>query len=411
MNFKSAIYSVFTFFYGYIQITAEYWKSIACALFNNIGGDIPSSSHENIETSKQMKGWKIDEYDGIAALQFSDQLKMPAITSANDVLIEVYSTSVNPIDQLMIEGYGANVMNTLRWISKIKEFPLISGREFCGVVKEKGKSVRDDIQIGSKVWGLVPAHMPGSLAEYVVVNQNTITLKPEGISDIEAAGVLYAGLTAWSSLFISGLAGGVQGAKTSKGGGRGLRLCILGASGGVGTIAVQMAKAEGMIVTATCSTNSVQTVKDLGADYVIDYRTEDLNKAFRGLSFDIILDAAGQGPEYARTLPWKFEQYITLTPPLLNNTDTNGVIIGSIKSAITLLQSNIQTVFGYGGLLKWGFFVPASQGIQYFKRLVESGKLKPVIDSTFEFNSTKEAFEKVARGHLRGKVLVKVKQQ
>lgn len=116
-------------------------------------------------------------------------------------------------------------------------------------------------------------------------------------------------------MYISGLVGGLQGAKTSKGidhcdknisqifhpifslrkgGGKGKRICVLGASGGVGSTAVQIAKAEGMHITATCSTNSVQMVKDLGADYVIDYRKDDLNEKFRGLTFDIILDAAGQ---------------------------------------------------------------------------------------------------------------------
>lgn len=195
------------------------------------------------------------------------------------------------------------------------------------------------------------------------------------------------------------------------GGGKGTRLCILGASGGVGTLAVQIAKAEEMIITATCSTNSVQMVKDLGADYVIDYRKDDLNEAFRGKTFDIILDAAGLGPDYATTLPWKFSQYITLQPPVLNNTDTNGLFVGSIISALNLIQSNIRTISSHQGLLKWGFFVPASQGIEYLKTLVDNGKMKPIIDTVYEFNETKEAFEKVANGHLRGKIIVKVKEQ
>lgn len=183
----------------------------------------------------------------------------------------------------------------------------------------------------------------------------------------------------------------------------------MGASGGVGTIAVQLAKAEEMIITATCSTSSVQLVKDLGADHIIDYKTQDLKEAFRGLSFDIIFDAAGLGPDYATTLPWNFNQYITLAPPLLNNTDMNGLFFGTIKSALNLIQSNIQTIYGYKGLLKWGFHVPAPQGIQYFLRQVESGKIKPIIDTVYEFHETKKAFEKVAKGHLRGKVIVKVK--
>lgn len=193
------------------------------------------------------------------------------------------------------------------------------------------------------------------------------------------------------------------------GGGEGKRLCILGASGGVGTIAVQIAKAENMIITATCSTKSVQMVKDLGADFVIDYTKDDVNEQFRGRSFDLILDCAGLGPEYATKVPWKFDQYITLTFPFLNNTDTDGLIFGSVKSLLSLLQSNVQTISDYSGLLKWGFFVPAPQGIEYLKKQVQRGTLKPIVDSVFEFASMKEAFMKVANGHLRGKVIVKIK--
>lgn len=231
-------------------------------------------------------------------------------------------------------------------------------------------------------------------------------------------------------MYISGLVGGLQGAKTSKGidhcdknisqifhlifslrkgGGKGKRICVLGASGGVGSTAVQIAKAEGMHITATCSTNSVQMVKDLGADYVIDYRKDDLNEKFRGLTFDIILDAAGQGPSYATKFPWKFGQYITLEPPILNNTDSSGLIIGSIKSAFELLQNNIQTIYGYKGLLKWGFFIPAAHGIEYLRRQVETGKIKPITDTVYSLNSTKEAFQRVADGHLRGKIIINVK--
>lgn len=75
---------------------------------------------------------------------------------------------------VILGGYGRNALNTLRWFSKNNEFPLILGREFCGVVKERGKKVRDDIQIGDKVWGLVSPNRPGSQAEYVVVDQTTV---------------------------------------------------------------------------------------------------------------------------------------------------------------------------------------------------------------------------------------------
>lgn len=183
----------------------------------------------------------------------------------------------------------------------------------------------------------------------------------------------------------------------------------MGASGGVGTLTVQMAKAEDMDVTATCSTNSVQMVKDLGADHVIDYTKDNLNEKFNGQSFDIILDAAGLGSNYATELPWKFGKYITLNSPLLINFDANGIIFGSIQNLFKFTSSNIRTIYHCRGLLKYGYFQPAPKGIEYFNKLIENGKIKPIIESTFEFNEMKEAYQKVANGHLRGKVIVKVK--
>lgn len=188
-----------------------------------------------------------------------------------------------------------------------------------------------------------------------------------------------------------------------------MNVCILGASGGVGTLAVQIAKAEEMHVTVTVSTNAIELMKELGADRIIDYKKDNVSEAVSGQSYDIILDAAGLGPDYATSLPWKFSQYITLMPPVLNNTDSSGIIIGSVKSAWALIKNNAKTIYGYKGLMKWGFFIPAPRGIEYLRNLVENGKIKPIIDSVYDFNSTKEAFEKVAEGHLRGKVIVKVK--
>lgn len=164
-----------------------------------------------------------------------------------------------------------------------------------------------------------------------------------------------------------------------------------------------------MNITATCGTDSVELVRELGANRVIDYRNDNVSEAVRGQHYDIILDAAGLGADYATSLPWKFGQYITLEPPVLNDTDSSGIILGSVKSALTLIKNNVKTITGKGGFLKWGFFIPATQGIEFLRKRVENNQIRAIIDSTFEFNATKAAFEKVANGHLRGKVIVKVK--
>lgn len=145
------------------------------------------------DQSGKMRGWQIHEYGGVEILQCSNNIKIPIITSPNEVCVEVHTASVNPIDVAMmgtsfrssyefhfikdfspsIGGYGSTLLNVLRCNSNI-EFPLTLGRDFCGVVTRKGMSVRENIQIGDKVWGVVPPHRSGCHAEYVVVDESCV---------------------------------------------------------------------------------------------------------------------------------------------------------------------------------------------------------------------------------------------
>lgn len=226
----------------------------------------------------------------------------------------------------------------------------------------------------------------------------------------EAAGILYTGLTAWSGLFLTGQLGGACGAITPQGGGSGKRICVLGGAGGVGNSAIQIAKAENVEVVATCSADAVQLVQNLGADRVIDYTQPDSAQQLQTSGpYDIILDCAGLGCDYASQIPWKFDQYITFTSPLMKNFDSHGLGAGLFKNIVNMIETNVEAVMKHRGLPKWAFFVPAPQGIEYLRRLAERGKLTTVIDSVFEFDSNNEAYQKVLDGHLRGKVVIKVK--
>lgn len=237
-----------------------------------------------------------------------------------------------------------------------------------------------------------------------------MTHKPSNMDDIEAAGMLYAGLTAWSGLYLSGHIGGIMGALTAQGGGHGKRICILGAAGGVGNIATQICKAENLEVIATCSDDAIQMVKNLGADHVIDYKAANAMEIIRDLGpYDIILDCAGQGVEFIMRVPWKFDQFVTFTSPLMKNVVSNGIGIGLFNSIARLLESNVQTLSKYRALSKWAYFVPAPQGIEYLKKQVERHKINPVVDSIYDFDSTLDAYKRVADGHLRGKVILKIK--
>lgn len=183
-------------------------------------------------------------------------------------------------------------------------------------------------------------------------------------------------------------------------------MCILGGAGGVGTIAIQIAKAEKAHVTATCKTDAIELVKSLGADRVIDYAQIDVENEFHGERFDIILDCAGMGASYALEMPWKYRKYVTLVPPILVNTDANGLFFGAIQSLASLLKENIQSLWYKCGIIQWGLFRPNRRGIEYLKKIADQNKLKPVIDSVYEFESADKAIQRMADGHLRGKIVL-----
>lgn len=201
--------------------------------------------------------------------------------------------------------------------------------------------------------------------------------------------------------------GGIVGALTSQGGGRGKRVCILGASGGVGSIATQICHAESAETIATCSTDAFPMVKNLGADIVVDYTLPESIEQLAELGpYDIILDCAGKGVEHATQIPWKFDQYITLSSPLLRNFDAYGMGIGLFKNMFNLLESNVETMTKHRGLTKWGFFIAAPQGIEYLRKLRNQKKLTSIIDRVYGFADTSDAYQHVVDGHLRGKVVL-----
>lgn len=309
------------------------------------------------------------------------------------------------------DGYGSTLLNTMRCESSDIEFPIILGRDFVGTVVHKGLDIKNaDYKIGDKIWGVVPVHQQGCHCEYLTIDKSYVSKKPENLSDIEASSVLYAGLTAWSGLFISGQLGGILGALCSNGGGHGKKVLVLGAAGGVGTLAAQMLIAEGVDVVATAGTDAQALLQNLGIIKFVDYTTTESDETLVGESpYDIILDCAGKGSDYATALPWTFKSYITFKSPLLKNFDAHGLFAGGLRNARDLISSNI-SAFDGNGVVKWGYFVPAKNGIHYLKKLAEQNKLVPVIDSTFSYDELPEAYQKVQDGHLRGKVVIDFKQ-
>ncbi|XP_002074270.3 reticulon-4-interacting protein 1 homolog, mitochondrial [Drosophila willistoni] len=358
----------------------------------------------------KMGGWQLHNYGD--ELQLSDKVKIPQIRNSQDCLVKVRTTSVNPIDVAMARGYGATVLNKLRCQPGDGiEFPLTLGREFCGELVQKGMGVTSkDLKQGTRVWGVVPLQSPyGAHAEYVSVPASCLAPAPAELDDSEAASVLYAGLTAWSGLYITGGLGGLCGATTSSGGGSQKRILVLGGSGGVGSLAIQILKSQGAQVLATCSENAIELVRCLGADFVVDYSNPvAMEELCNFAPFDIVLDCAGQGGQHAAELKFDYRQYITFSSPLLANIDRNGLGFGALQNLSDLVRTNVKSLTQRGGLVKWGFFSPAPHGIQFLQNLVQKRKLLPLIDTSFEFSEMPKAFERMQNGHLRGKIVIKL---
>lgn len=363
---------------------------------------------QHLKYSTRTSAWQINSYGGIEEIQWNENVKTP-ILKTKDVLVEMKAVSINPIDVAMLGGYGNVVLNTLRQVEScsvepVLEFPLTLGRDFCGKIVGKGAGVTD-LQIDDIVYGVIQPHKQGSFSKLILADSSLVHKKPSNISDEEAAGVMYTGLTAWCALQITGALGLVYS--------RDKRVLVLGASGGVGTMAVQLLKAWDIEVVTTCSESAKDLVCSLNPNFVVDYNdAEAMHSIANAGPYDVILDAAGIPlDEINFYLPFlksgKFSKFVTLRSPFLKNTDTLGLVPGLIKNACDLLKSN----FDSGELCKtntirWGFFMPISYAVKEINKFIERGQLKTVIDSTYNFSELPSAFEKVQQGHLRGKVIL-----
>lgn len=359
-------------------------------------------------TDDKMQAWQIHSYNGLNDLKLSN-VRIPVIKNPTDVLIKVEAASVNPIDVAMTSGYGTTVLNLMRKAKNINyktyeelELPLTLGRDFAGVVISKGHSVGDGLELDEKVWGVVPVEQQGSHANYIIVDSNLVKPRPRKLSHTEAASILYAGLTAWSALWITG---GLA-YKTAMATGMNRRMLVVGGSGGVGTLAIQLLRAWNMHVVTTCSSDAVDMLLNLGANVAIDYKQDDADaKIISEGPYDIILDCANQGPEYVKMKAYPHNTYITLNSPLLKNVDQHGLVIGMIKNVENLLKFNVPRAENKS-CVKWGFFIPSRTGLNVLQNFVQDEKIVPVVQQVYPFQDLPLAYERMKQGHLRGKLVI-----
>jgi 2-desacetyl-2-hydroxyethyl bacteriochlorophyllide A dehydrogenase len=282
----------------------------------------------------------------------------------NDVLVAVHAASINPIDNIVRAGYMKEMLPIT--------FPYVMGYDVAGVVAEVGSNVTK-FKVGDEVYARPNQEDSGSIAEYAVVKEDELALKPKTLSFEEAASFPLAGLTAWQALVSKG---NLQ---------KGQKVLIHAGSGGVGTYAIQMAKHLGAEVTTTTSTANVDLVKSLGADHVIDYKTTEFDEVLK--DFDLVIDMMGGD--------------------ILNKSFKvlkKGGKVVSIKG-----QDTEGLASEYGVEFEVFFMWPSSEMLAHVGGLMDQGIIKPVIDRSYTFEQTQEAYDYLQTGRAKGKVTIKIK--
>jgi NADPH:quinone reductase-like Zn-dependent oxidoreductase len=298
-------------------------------------------------------------------------------TPADDeVLVRVRAASVNPADWYAVAGrpYVGRVAMGLRGPRERRV-----GTDFAGVVEAVGKDVTR-FEPGDDVFG----GRTGALAEYVCV-RNAVARKPANITFEQAAAVPVAGITALQGLRDKGR---LQ---------PGQRVLVNGASGGVGTFAVQIAKALGATVTGVCSTRNVDTARSIGADEVVDYTCEDFTRS--GRRYDLALDVAGSRSwsELKRVLAPRATVVIAGAP---KGNRLLGPLSHVIRMRLAAVRSSQKAVFFIAKLTR--------EDLETIGELLASGQVVPVVDKTYSLDEVRDAFRHLGEGHAQGKVVVNV---
>ncbi|XP_061843334.1 reticulon-4-interacting protein 1 homolog, mitochondrial-like [Nerophis lumbriciformis] len=354
-----------------------------------------------------MSAWVLDQFGTNEVLRFSEDTPVPTITSSSQVVVKVHATSLNPLDVAMRGGYGAKLLKLRRdpfsLMDNDSDFPVILGRDVSGVVVDCGSAVAH-FTPGDEVWAAVPPWKQGSLAEYVNLTEFEVSHKPKCVSHEEAASIPYVAGTVLSALVNAG--GLCRESSSNK------RVLIAGGSGGVGTFAIQLAKAWGAHVTVTCSHNAEGLVRGLGADEVVDYAAEDAADRLEMMErFDLVLDGVGGCTEewmVGLLKPWSGAKYVTLVTPLLNQTDSLGLLDGLVHAGSSLHTKALESLISTGVFYRWGFYAPDGPALDEVSELVDAGKILPVVEATFPFSQVPQAFQKLEHGHARGKTVVSV---
>jgi NADPH:quinone reductase-like Zn-dependent oxidoreductase len=332
-----------------------------------------------------MKAFVVDKYKKKGALRLAN-LPEPVVGD-DDVLVRIQAAAVNLLDSKVRDG-------------EFKLFlpyrpPFVLGHDAAGTVVKTGRNVRQ-FKAGDEVYARPRDHRVGTFAEFIAMNAADVALKPTNLSMEEAASIPLVGLTAWQAL--------VEIGKLSPG----QKVFIQAGSGGVGSFAIQLAKHLGATVATTTSAQNVDLVKSLGADVVIDYKTQDFEKILSG--YDLVLNSQDNKTldKSLRVLK-RGGQVVSISgppdPAFARDLGLNLVL----KLVIYALSRSLRKKAKALGLGFTFLFMRAEgQQLAQITKLIETGVIRPVVDRVFPFGQTGNALEYVETGRAKGKVVIKV---
>lgn len=298
-----------------------------------------------------------------AKAELSDIAKPPLLDDS--VMIEVYASSVNPVDNVIRAGHMKEMLAL--------HLPYTVGNDVSGVVSEVGQDAHK-FKVGDAVFSRPQSAQSGTFAEFVMVKEEDVALKPSNLSHDEAAALPLVTLTAWQALVIRAQ---LQ---------RGEKVLIHAGSGGVGSMAIQIARHLGAHVATTTGSANVEMVRALGADLVIDYQTEKFEELVK--DYDVVFDTLGGATrEKSYAVLKRGGRLVSIIfPP---DSGARAKELG-IKSDVL-------------------FMAPSGEQLGQIAALAEQGVLKPVIDTRYPLARAQEALDYSESGHAKGKIVIKVK--
>lgn len=332
-----------------------------------------------------MKAFLIDRY-GKKETGHIDDVPTPALRD-DDVLIRVHAASVNALDPKIRRGEFKVILPY--------RLPLILGNDLAGTVERVGAGV-SWFKPGDEVYARPDDDRIGTFAEFIAVSAASVALKPHNLTMVEAASLPLVALTAWQAL--------VETAQLRPG----QRVFIQAGSGGVGTVAIQLAKHLGASVATTTSTANVAWVKELGADVVIDYKQQDFASELR--DYDVVLNSLGKD-ELERSLQILKPggHLISISGPPTPAFAIARGLAWPLKQVLRLLSHGIRSKAKQKGVSYTFVFMRADgKQLSEITSLAESGAIRPVIDRVFPFQDTQGALAHVESGRAKGKVVVEL---